>query len=144
MDDSFGFWLAGLADGEGCFSINVRRARGYRSFMCAFEIRLRDDDRSLIELIHETLGFGRINEVGGYGRSRPSVGFRVETKAACIPLCEVFDAYPLRSKKAKDYVVWRAAVEAWRQNGRHRGICDWSLMERYACELREGRRYQAA
>jgi LAGLIDADG endonuclease len=109
LPEQVGFYLAGLTDGEGCFHI---AATGYPSFV----IKMRADDRPLLERVQtECGGIGSISRVAtdGHGARKPQVLWRVQRKRELVWLTEVFDAFPLWSKKARDYEIWRDAVVAW-------------------------------
>lgn len=112
----FGHWFAGLIDGEGCFYIHKRHG-------CRFIINLRNDDLPTLQALQRNLGMGRISVsrvTPGGGRINPQGVFDISRKADCLRLTFIFDAYPLRTKKANDYAVWREAVIA--QNQGHRGF----------------------
>jgi hypothetical protein len=117
-DPLFGAWLTGLTDGEGHFRASVLRGH----LTLCFEIKLRDDDRAVLEEVRETTGIGAL-----YAGKRVSpsehptltwkVGHRDVLYSAIIPH---FDAYPLRTKKAHDYAIWRQIVMLavyWRRGG---------------------------
>lgn len=103
------FYLAGLTDGEGCFSI--------RPTGCSFIINLRDDDSDLLQWLCATFNVGTVT----YGKDasadgkirRPVARWTVSRKREVLWLTRVFDAFPLKSKKARDYAVWREAVIDW-------------------------------
>lgn len=104
-----GWHFAGLVDGEGCFSIS---RRGYPSFI----LKMRGDDRALLERVQRDLGHpGRITtgKPSGEGNRHPWVRWEITRRRELLWLTEVFDAYPLRSKKARDYAIWREAVIDW-------------------------------
>lgn len=53
-------------------------------------------------------------------------------------LVQLFDRYPLRAKKAKDYAIWRQAVHSWNDGTKGRGLrADYSIMAQCREELRE-------
>jgi len=117
IDPAFGHWLAGFTDGEGAFVI--RESNG--TYPCMFEIGLRRDDTSILETIQQTLGIGRINfshqrDTILRPNANPKAQFRVQSKRDCIILRDVFNMYPLRAKKAQDFVIWSAAVDFWVQH----------------------------
>jgi hypothetical protein len=116
LDPSFGHWLAGLADGEGCFRIIKHPQRDY--FACSFEIKLRFDDRLILEDIREKLNAGSIYRqacrVNSYGvKSRSAVTLRFASKSECVIIQDVFRIFPLRAKKAEDCLIWCKAVDYW-------------------------------
>lgn len=103
----FGHWFAGITDGEGSFNI---KKNGAISLYPAFYLNLRDDDSTTIESIQRGLGFGVIREVPARDGHRRQLRYEVATIATCSALCTVLRAYPLRSKKARDFEVWARAV----------------------------------
>lgn len=113
VNDAFGHWFAGFADGEGCFTIPQHEG----CFTPAFCIALRADDRPLLVEISETLGIGRLYDVPRRpteGRYRePRCDWRVYRRSDVLSLVEIFDRFPLRSKKARDYETWRVAALLW-------------------------------
>ena len=116
-DAGFGYWLAGFTDGEGCFRVQ-RHERG--THVCAFQIKLRRDDRSVLERIHRFVGYGSINNVTDTNStSNPQATYVVQDKEGCERLVGLFRKYPLAAKKALDFEIWADAVEEWL--GRPRG-----------------------
>src|SRR5690348_2560353 len=103
-DPTFGHWLAGFTDGEGCFTIIKNGSR----FGCKFEISLRDDDLQILEEIRDYLGVGVI-----YFRPKPQATYRVHRKQDCAVIQDFFHNFPLRAKKAEDFIIWSKAVDAW-------------------------------
>ncbi len=148
MDDAFGHWLAGFIDGEGSFQIVAFRGR----FDCRFRVKLRDDDRAILEEIVKRTGIGRIKTDAGHGSSKPQAVWKVQNKAECLALVQLLDRYPVRAKKARDYVVWRAAVMLWLEigqtyklvpgHGNQYAAADWSGIEPLHAELARLHTYQ--
>lgn len=116
-DDAFGSWLAGLVDGEGSFQIREQEGK-HRP---ALQLKFRDDDLPTLILIQQRLGFGDIN--GPYGpyrkhrswgqddyRSRPQAYWYAQNRADCRRVVDIFDRFPLQSKKRHEYPIWREAV----------------------------------
>jgi hypothetical protein len=146
LDDGFGHWLAGFTDGEGSFQIH---ARGDTTCVCTFAIALRIDDRAILEEIQRRLGIGRMSlrvkrQPGGQDQAQWSVSSKREDRA----LVDVFERYPLRAKKARDFAVWAEAVKHWSamsqrgmaRNGRH----DWTRMQALRAQLIAGRAFDGA
>lgn len=123
IDDAFGHWLAGLFDGEGCFTITAR-GKARRSFAPSFTLCLREDDAEIVEEIARRTGFGRVYHVihrrPGV-RDRYRVEWKVYRKRDVLALAALLDRYPLRSKKARDFRLWREAVRLWGERVGHRG-----------------------
>lgn len=113
IDPGFGYWLSGFVDGEGCFSIHHQKRTD--SCMAALTIALRDDDAAILYEIRDALGLGLIyhNKPRQVGPSKPQVRWDVHRKADVLQLVALFDRYPLRAKKKRDYEIWRRAVLEW-------------------------------
>lgn len=61
ITDYWGGWFAGFTDGEGCFTISKRNYENPpTNYLCRFTIRLRDDDKDILEEIHNQLEIGSI------------------------------------------------------------------------------------
>lgn len=130
MDEDFGHWFAGLADGEGCFYI------GGGNVGCQFLMELRADDGQMLEEIRDELGFGRIHYSISDSARTPTCRLEVTRRKDCLSLVHLFDKYPLRSKKARDFAIWRRAVLEHRMWSRHNSF------DQYRLELAEARRYR--
>lgn len=142
LDDGFGHWLAGFIDGEACFIVH----RIGRCYACRFCVRLRADDFALMEEVHERLRLGTVSRVAVVPSARPGtrpmVEWRITNRADCLGLVAVLDRYQLRSKKARDYALWREAVLEWERQRGERSR-DWSRMAALYDQIRAGRRYEA-
>lgn len=132
IEQDFGNWLAGFTDGEGCFFIGktpqCRRQRNF-GYFCEFRIGLRRDDEAVLREIVARTGLGSISLISN--RWGGAAAWVVRAKQDCVALTEIFDAYPLRAKKAADYAIWREAVRAWMQIQKGRNVSrDYSQMAR--------------
>lgn len=114
-DVGFGYWLAGFTDGEGCFRIQ-KHERGTHT--CAFQIKLRRDDKSVLERIRRFVGHGIVTDVDGDGTSKPLAAYVVQDKEGCAALVGLFRKYPLTAKKANDFEIWAEAVWEWLERPR--------------------------
>lgn len=161
--DAFGHWLSGFTDGEGCFYLGRRHdrkriARGIitDSPFAHFCIGLRLDDMAILGRIQAFFGVGWLNSGPVYrGKSKPHAEFRViRTKELIRVVIPHFERYPLRAKKARDFAVWKQAVELLHRVGaksRHHpgklgAVSRWTEEDRREFEaltlsLREGRQY---
>lgn len=124
MTEADGHWLAGLVDGEGCFHLTTDRTRSvrgrgrrYRVLNFAFTLALRLDDRATLEQARKILGVGNIG-VNRRGRgpatspnAKPLAGLIVQKHDDLRHVVEFFRAYPLRSKKARDFAIWSRALD---------------------------------
>lgn len=133
-------YLSGLADGERCFFIGVN-GRYRTSFMCVFTIGMRSDDRPLLEHLRATTGVGRLYEAkpnkGLEARPgmNPTTHWRVSRLAECFRLVEIFDQFPLQSKKAGDFSLWREAVSHWAER-------NWLEMEELREQMQQHREFR--
>ena len=140
--DRFGYWLAGFADGEGCF---IMRKTSGRCYTFSFIITLRDDDADILEECAARTGLGKVSYCKGRGTSRDQARWIVANKVDCFLLVGLFDTYPLRAKKKRDYAIWREAVMLWQdcdRDGKNPPF-DWSPIARLHDELRQVREYVA-
>lgn len=142
VDRDFGNWLAGFIDGEGCFRVHKEKSGGY--YACHFTLKLRDDERPILEEIVERTGIGHLKPDLIRGGSKPCLIWVVQSKAACLQLVELLDRFPMRARKRKDYAVWREAVLYWptmKRGNRWHGPRDWSRMIAYKEAIEAARAY---
>lgn len=107
---AFFHWMTGLLDGEGSFVIYTRRTEKARWASTSLSVTLVRADRPLLEACQR--------EIGGTLHNRPSRGnnwssttvWSVRSDKDCQRLVEILDSYPLRSRKAAEYALWRQAV----------------------------------
>jgi hypothetical protein len=139
LEESFGHWFAGFVDGEGCFRI---KPTNMGTFQCRFSIGLRADDAPILHEIRARTGVGILVHSGRNSIQQEQWRLEVNRKADGVRLVEIFDDFPLRAKKARDFAIWREAVSVWSSvvNGRR---ADWSAMAALADALREERRFRA-
>lgn len=150
LDSGFGHWLAGFMDGEGCFSIQEQRNRGYGQtlhYVCKARVTLRGDDAAILYEISERTGIGTVLSQH-CSNVNPKATWEVSRKAECVALIAILDRYPLRAKKAADYELWRQAVFAWmeiRRGGapgtRGQVQHDWSEIRDLRARLMASREY---
>jgi hypothetical protein len=148
-DPPTGYWLAGLIDGEGCFRIQRNRARrdkAHATYATTFTLKMRDDDEPILREIIALTGIGRYAcDTKGRGGSRPCGIWVVDTRDGCVELALLLERYPLRTRKARDFLIWREAVLEWtngERGNRWHGPRDWSRMVTLMNELATVRDYQ--
>lgn len=126
IPDDFGHWLAGFTDGEASFVVTIHnRPDGRRNLRMPFQITLRADDEAVLRKIKDTLGIGRLFRLKaspGDLSPHPSVRYNVKRIAdlyhIIVPL---FEKYPLQSKKANDFALWKEIVAIKYHEGRPQG-----------------------
>jgi hypothetical protein len=140
MDNSFGHWLAGFVDGEGSFLITKFGSSG--RVHCSFRIALHYKDAPILREIAERTGLGRITMQKCPSQKSAGVQWTVGRKAECLALVELFEKYPLRAKKRRDFEIWARAVRLHNemsQGNQHTTPNDYSEMGALRRELRAGR-----
>lgn len=138
IDPGLGHWIAGFADGEGCFTTR-KSGKGY---VCEFVIHIRADDGAILREVHRQLGIGQI--VGPSTRKdggHPMIKWVVSRQADCMRLVELFRCFPLRAKKKRDFVIWAEAVESWVA---HEPGESWADLADYSAALSAIKQYGAS
>lgn len=120
--EEFGHWLSGFADGEGCFMLTMTtyhyKGAVTRNPRARFQIILRADDEAILQQIQSYFCVGSLRTYAPTARiraTRPGAKSRSIYEVSVISqlidrVIPHFDAYPLRSKKARDYPIWRQGV----------------------------------
>jgi len=114
VTDEFGYYFVGFFDGEGCldayYRLRKRGEKAYPEFRLGIQIQLRYDDFPVLQYFHKHLG-GVLFDFKPRKHSRPICHWRLERiKALAETIVPLFDRYPLRSKKAAEYKIWRDLV----------------------------------
>jgi hypothetical protein len=139
-----GYWLAGLVDGEGCFFAHAWHpsTRPHSTnIQIQMTVGLRADDKPVLEHRQAITGLGRLHFIRQGAACRWQ--WTVIRKKERLVLVEIFDQYPLRSKKAADYAIWRElAIEhsTW-IHGQKPVAARLAKAERLILDLRAGREY---
>src|SRR5262245_61340507 len=121
IDAGFGHWLAGFTDGEGCFSVHKKPQA---TFDCQFSITLRGDDMPVLQRCQRQTGLGTLAMQRPEGQN-PKARWTVSSKADCVALRDLFRAFPLRAKKAREFEEWSVALDEWIRHERG----EWDGME---------------
>lgn len=142
FDNAFRNWLVGFVWGDGTFAIQYDKDS---CFNCNLHIRVRDDDRPVLEMIRLTLGAGSIYAVKGCGRDKPQVGWCVSKTSDLYNLIiPLFDSCSFKARKWHDYEIWKQAVVILYSKGPRRYTKEQrEKLTRLKQELQEGRKYKA-
>jgi len=140
VEDSsgFGYWFAGFVDGEGSFNI-ARNSRGAR--YCVFRIALSKRDLSILKEIQSRFGFGTLWIGHPASQYSARVAWTVQSKSECLRLVEIFERFPLRTEKRRDFEIWARAVRAHQSvsRGNKYNKHDWTAIDNLRNELCSGR-----
>jgi hypothetical protein len=96
-------YLGGFFSGEGCFGLSGLRPRAV--------VKLRRDDRVILELFAERFGIGTVRDHSAYGNPNPSVTWLICANGDMGAAVRVFEAAVLRGRKRREFEVWREAAE---------------------------------
>ena len=104
----FNYYITGLVDGEGSFSISVEKDPthriGYR-LKPSFSIGLHKENLSILEQVHKVFGCGAIQF------NKNIAQFKVEDiKSLKERVLPFFEKYPLRAKKKDDFEIFKKVV----------------------------------
>lgn len=138
LDHGFCYWLAGLVDGEGSFQLKHKQ-----HWWVELTISLRADDLPMLRLIQDELGRGSIY------RHPPSRGVILHSKLRYMLrfhsasdtrfIRELFEHYPLRSKKKREFELWAEARKELDKQNLARDLRHLRYLHR---AIREIRRYE--
>ncbi|HKB40717.1 MAG TPA: LAGLIDADG family homing endonuclease [Gemmataceae bacterium] len=114
--DYFGAWLSGFVDGEGCFYLGQHCQ--HKAPVAALQILLRADDLAVLQKIQSYWNCGvlkyrpRPSERSSRPRSNPAWTYWAWSanylQRIIVPH---FIRFPLQAKKARDFEIWRQAVQ---------------------------------
>ena len=112
-------YIVGLTDGEGSFTIYLRPPKkkyGSKNYRveCHYYIKLRDDDKNLLEQVKKFFGVGRIsfqrnNRPNHHHAYRFEVTNLKELLKVVIPF---FEKHKLVSKRRKDFELFKKIVKS--------------------------------
>lgn len=96
-------YFGGFFSGEGCFGLSGLRPRAV--------VKLRRDDRGVLELFAERFGLGTVRDHRPYGNPNPSATWLICAGDEMGAAVRLFDAAVLRGRKRREFDVWREAAE---------------------------------
>lgn len=110
----FGAYLTGLADGEGCFTLNIQHQARSSHYQAHFKLALRADDADILKLVQSFWGCGILgfNQQPDKKRnSKPRFYYNVHKTTNLVDVViPHFEKYPLLAKKRRHFDIWREAV----------------------------------
>jgi hypothetical protein len=95
-------YFGGFFSGEGCFGLSGLIPRAV--------IKVRRDDRPILELFAEQFGLGVVRERRAYGNANPSATWMICATDELAPAVRLFEAAELRGRKRREFEVWREAA----------------------------------
>jgi MarR family transcriptional regulator, transcriptional regulator for hemolysin len=101
-DEALLAYLGGFFSGEGCFGLSGLQPRAV--------IKLRADDRLILELLASRFGLGKVREHAAPDGANPSVTWVICATGELASAVCLFDAAQLRGRKRREFEVWRHAA----------------------------------
>jgi hypothetical protein len=114
-------YFAGFFSGEGSFGLSPRNAR--------FVVKLRRDDRPLLEAFRRDFGIGSIRDVKAQEPWSPAAVWHVTGARDVLAGIQLFDSAPLLGRKARQYEAWRPGAQAIAETVVARTPLDGRLVE---------------
>lgn len=139
LDPGFCYWFSGLVDGEGSLQIKYWNSRWWLELT----IKLRDDDRPLIEYINKEMGRGKCyvsrNISPPEHNSKSGYMIRFHSTADTRFIVDFFEHYPLRSKKSLVYKIW---ADARKELDKPIKLRDLEFLKYLYQSIRNARKYE--
>ncbi len=111
--------------------------RNHGCWVISFTLSQRDDDADTIHEIRDQLDLGKVYRIKPSGASKPKVAWQISRLSEQLQLIEVLDRFPIRSRKTKDYAIWKQAVLA-------KSAKDFAQIDELVPKLKAARTYKAA
>jgi hypothetical protein len=96
-------YFGGFFSGEGCLRLAGLQPRAV--------VKLRRDDRAILELFERHFGLGKVRDRPAYGGDNESVTWLVCATDDLAAAVRLFEAAELRGRKRREFEVWREAAE---------------------------------
>jgi LAGLIDADG endonuclease len=96
-------YLGGFFSGEGSFGLSALQPRAV--------VKLRRDDRAILELFAERFGLGSVRDHAAYGPESPSATWLICATDELGAAVRVFELAQLRGRKSRQFEAWREAAE---------------------------------
>jgi hypothetical protein len=95
-------YFGGFFSGEGCFGLSGLVPRAV--------IKVRQDDRSILELFAGSFGVGAVSDQRAYANPNPSATWMICATDELAPAVRLFEDAQLRGRKRREFEVWRDAA----------------------------------
>ena len=96
-------YFGGFFSGEGCFGLTGLQPRAV--------MKLRRDDRAILELFERHFGLGKVRDNAAYGGDNASVTWLICATDELAAAVRLFEAAELRGRKRREFEVWGEAAE---------------------------------
>jgi LAGLIDADG endonuclease len=133
--DELLWFLGGFFSGEGSFTLSPSTARA--------TIRLRADDRPLLDTFAAALGLGKVYEYGPESSSGPVAAWVVCGQGELERLVVFFNRAVLRGRKRREFDAWRHGAEEFMAARRSRRKREQGRLDEAIASLRDARKYVA-
>jgi LAGLIDADG DNA endonuclease family protein len=135
-------YIVGLTDGEGCFYVNIRdrNPRWVPKIQNHFYIKLREDNKELLEEVKESFGCGAVY-IQKETRPNHSTCYRFEINShrdilgVVIPF---FEKHPLHGTKRNDFQIFREVAFAVKR-GEHKSKEGFEEIRRMKLQMQKNR-----
>jgi len=117
---NFNYWLAGVTDGDGCFWFGQNKNK---SWDFSFKIAQSSYNSKMLAYIKKNLKIGSIT----YDKRSDSVQYRIRNTNSLKTIINIFDKYPLLSRKAFDFEIFKKALIIQEQNPANKDVLLWEL-----------------
>ena len=117
--EALNHFIAGYVSGEGSFYISAPKTSAGQ-LQCGFSLKVRDDDRELIELVWQALGMvgrlyapeaNRYQDDGAVVNRQSTITLMIRRLSELVNnVIPFFDLYALRGKQQANYALWKQAV----------------------------------
>jgi len=135
-------YIVGLTDGEGCFYVNARdrNPRWTPAVQNHFYIKLREDNRELLEEIKEGFGCGAVyfqrdNRPNHASCYRFEINSHRDILGVLIPF---FEQHPLHGPKQEDFRIFREIAFAVKR-GEHKTTEGFENIRKLKLQMQENR-----
>lgn len=134
FDDGFASYLGGFFTGEGHLHVGSSR--------CRATIKLRNDDRALLEDLASATGLGKVYSSPGTGRDAPQVAWIIYRRDQLRDAVRLFERAGLRGRKSREFTFWRPAALELAAAHAERRRPQGSLVSDAAAGVHAERRYR--